>query len=244
MQVVSPPRGLHRATQYAAKKTNSYKQELIKLAYIYKITNIQNGKVYIGKTMETPEKRFKEHCNEAHRQRSQNRPLYSAMNKYGIENFQVSTVEECNDSIVNEREAYWIEKYQSFKYGYNATFGGDGKHYLDYDLICAIYKELQNASEVARQLNISPDSVLKVIKERNFEVLSSSDIVKKTYGKQINMYSKNGEYIKTFSTLNDAAKYIMVEQNKVGDHRGLVTHIRAVANGKRNTAYGYKWQWS
>lgn len=37
--------------------------------------------------METPEKRFKEHYNEAHRQRSQNRPLYSAMNKYGIENF-------------------------------------------------------------------------------------------------------------------------------------------------------------
>jgi hypothetical protein len=61
------------------------------------------------------------------------------MNKYGIDKFKIEQIEECDDSIVNEREIYWIEYYQSFKYGYNATKGGDGKLYLDYDLICETY---------------------------------------------------------------------------------------------------------
>ena len=34
------------------------------MAYIYKITNDVNGKIYIGKTYNSIEKRFKEHCRE------------------------------------------------------------------------------------------------------------------------------------------------------------------------------------
>ena len=43
-----------------------------------------------------------------------------------------------------EREKYWIEYYGSFKNGYNATVGGDGKPYIDYDLVVATYRELKN----------------------------------------------------------------------------------------------------
>ena len=35
------------------------------MAYIYKITNNVNGKIYIGKTEHSVEKRFKEHCSDA-----------------------------------------------------------------------------------------------------------------------------------------------------------------------------------
>ena len=51
------------------------------MAYIYKITNDVNEKIYIGKTYNSIEKRFKEHCRERLRDRSERRPLYSAMNK-------------------------------------------------------------------------------------------------------------------------------------------------------------------
>lgn len=54
------------------------------------------------------------------------------MKKYGVENFQVETLEECLNEQASERECYWIEQLQSFKYGYNATKGGDGKSYIDY----------------------------------------------------------------------------------------------------------------
>lgn len=53
------------------------------------------------------------------------RPLYQAMKEYGIENFSVETLEETENP--EEREKYWIEYFSSFKNGYNATIGGDGK---------------------------------------------------------------------------------------------------------------------
>ena len=58
-----------------------------KKAYIYKITNNINNKIYIGKTNLTIEKRFKEHCRDAFRERNEKRPLYAAMRKYGIQKF-------------------------------------------------------------------------------------------------------------------------------------------------------------
>ena len=35
------------------------------MSYIYKITNSINDKIYIGKTEQSIEKRFKEHCIDA-----------------------------------------------------------------------------------------------------------------------------------------------------------------------------------
>ena len=93
------------------------------MSYIYKITNTINGKIYIGKTNRTVEERFKEHCRKSERERSEQRPLYNAMNKYGIKNFIIEQIEECPYDIASEREKYWIEYYGSFKYGYNATLG-------------------------------------------------------------------------------------------------------------------------
>ena len=82
------------------------------------------------------------------KERCEKRPLYNAMNKYGPENFSIEQIEECNSDIVNEQEIYWIEFYGSFKNGYNATFGGDGKHYADYERTgghtgCTLLKEYQ-----------------------------------------------------------------------------------------------------
>ena len=48
---------------------------------IYKITNLINGKIYIGKTLDTIEKRWKDHKSDSVRPRCEKRPLYSAMNK-------------------------------------------------------------------------------------------------------------------------------------------------------------------
>ena len=52
------------------------------MAYIYKITNLINGKVYIGKTSEkTIEERFKIHIKDSKKEHCEKRPLYDAMNK-------------------------------------------------------------------------------------------------------------------------------------------------------------------
>jgi group I intron endonuclease len=64
------------------------------MAYIYMITNEINGKVYVGKTEESIQKRFVEHCADSKKERNKNRPLYRAMNKYGVENFTIHLLEE------------------------------------------------------------------------------------------------------------------------------------------------------
>jgi group I intron endonuclease len=51
--------------------------------------------------------------------------LYAAIRKYGENNFLFEVVENCEDDIVNEREIYWIQHFNSFKDGYNMTSGGD-----------------------------------------------------------------------------------------------------------------------
>ena len=108
------------------------------MAYIYQITNKINGKVYIGKTEFSIEKRFKEHCRDFLREKNEKRPLYAAMRKYGVENFEISLIEETDNP--NEREIFWIEYFGTFKYGYNATLGGDGTIIYNHNLIISLLK--------------------------------------------------------------------------------------------------------
>lgn len=96
------------------------------MGYIYKITNIVNNKLYIGQTRKTIEERFQMHIKKA--KQHTNRYLYDAMNKYGYDNFIPSEIEECDDSLLDEREIYWIAYYNTTnkQYGYNMTIGGGG----------------------------------------------------------------------------------------------------------------------
>ena len=146
------------------------------MAYIYKITNSINGKIYIGKTMGTIEERFKEHCRDSKRRRMEHRPLYSAMNKYGVENFSVEEVEQCADSEAEEREIYWIDYFDSYGNGYNATKGGDGKPYINRDLVVKTYKEEQNQTKTAEKLGISRKSVYDILIQNNLPRKSNEDL--------------------------------------------------------------------
>ena len=209
------------------------------MAYIYQITNDINGKIYIGKTERTVEERWQEHQRDRDKEYCKNRPLYRAMNKYGIEHFHITMLEETNDP--EERETYWIEQKQSFKYGYNATIGGDGKKYIDYDLVVATYQELQNINEVARRLNISSDSVSKILKSYKIKVLSCGESAQKQVGKIVNQYDLQNNFISSFPSAKAAAESL----NKItASSNGASSHISDVCRGKRKTAYGFIWKFA
>lgn len=213
------------------------------MAYIYKITNLINNKCYIGKTLNTIQERWREHCSDYKKRDEEKRPLYSAMNKYGIENFKIEEIEQCNEDIINDREKYWIEYYGSFKKGYNATLGGDGKAYLDRKLLIKTYNEVQNLKKSAKILNIDAGHLSKILKENNIEVKSSKEVQNEEYGKEIAMIDlETNVIIKTFISLADAARYIKEQTNSTAEIRGMTVHIRQVAQGKRKTAYKYKWK--
>lgn len=67
------------------------------IGYIYKITNNQDGKIYVGKSKSTVQGRWKGHLRDYQRYIQQDRnssKLYNAIRKYGIENFTVEQIDE------------------------------------------------------------------------------------------------------------------------------------------------------
>lgn len=91
----------------------------------YLMTNIINGKKYIGRTNNI-KRRIGDHIS--HIRKGSRSPLYDAIREHGIENF---TVEEVfpPDSIKDNKQAeqWLIEKYNSIVHGYNKIKGGGGR---------------------------------------------------------------------------------------------------------------------
>lgn len=96
--------------------------------YIYKIECTDNGKVYIGQTCDL-QRRKREHFNDLKNNKHHSILLQRAYNKYGIEAFNHSLIEECTESNANEREIYWINCYNSTNKhkGFNLDGGGSEK---------------------------------------------------------------------------------------------------------------------
>lgn len=86
---------------------------------IYKIINCINNKIYIGQSGNI-EKRFKEHKNSVNKKI--NIPLYRAIRKYGLNNFEFIIIEEViSVQNLDSREQFWLDHYQSYlpEKGYN-----------------------------------------------------------------------------------------------------------------------------
>ena len=212
------------------------------MAYIYQITNDVNGKIYIGKTERSVEERWQEHQRDRDKDSCKDRPLYRAMNKYGVSHFHIETLEETDNS--EEREKYWIEQKQSFKYGYNATIGGDGKKYIDYDLVIATYQQVQNLKEVARILNIHEDSVHNILVSKFIPILSSPEVIKNKYSKPVDMFNLQNEYIQSFPSTIAAARYMQDNNLTRCKLTTIKQHIAEVCKGRRKTAAQFNWKYS
>lgn len=92
------------------------------MAFIYKITNLLNGKIYIGQTRMTVKQRMYKHYSRANQDDITG--IDAAIKKYGKENFSVETLEECEEEKLDERERYYINLFSSYDNGYNLTLGG------------------------------------------------------------------------------------------------------------------------
>lgn len=100
--------------------------------YIYIIKNYKNDYVYIGQTSTDIPSRFNQHISAAKWDKNRNCVLYKAMRKHGIDSFYVEELEQIFKEskkelkmILNEKEIYYIAKYNSYKKGYNSTEGGN-----------------------------------------------------------------------------------------------------------------------
>lgn len=208
------------------------------MGYIYKITNSINGKIYIGMSEGNDiESRWKEHLsNYRTAWKRTKRPLYEAMNKYGVENFTYEIIEETENPL--DREQYWIKKlktYIGFKdcNGYNATLGGESRKTVFFDKetsdkLVELYKNGTTLRQMVKILGHDPTTLSKKLNELGYYF--------KDYRKGFKICQidkKTNELLNVFQSAREAGRYLG-DESKNG-------HIASALTGKRKTAYGYKW---
>ena len=86
---------------------------------IYKITNIEEGKCYVGQAANIAD-RWRQHIKRGIGAEAATRnKLYPAMLSLGVENFTFEIVEECDRTLLNEREDYWQDYFYAKEFGYS-----------------------------------------------------------------------------------------------------------------------------
>lgn len=99
----------------------------MKRAFIYKIQNVENGKIYIGSTI-SPRKRWNEHKGQLKKGKHHSSYLQNSWNKYGEECFVFEIIDECSLENQFSLEREWVikEKTSDAEYGYNMAIPTEG----------------------------------------------------------------------------------------------------------------------
>lgn len=130
---------------------------------IYKITNKANNKIYIGQSIHI-EKRWSEHRSYY---MDTNTPLYNAIQKYGLNNFNFEVIEECAVSELDNKEIYYINYYNSqVPNGYNIQRGGSDCRLVPNDQILNIINLIKNSTltfvQIAEQTGYDYRNLFKI----------------------------------------------------------------------------------
>lgn len=131
-------------TSTSSVSTKTQCEDIIpkKIVGIYGLRNKTTGKWYVGQSINVHDR-----WNNYKRMECKNqKALYSALVKYGYENFDTMLLEECDpvDWILDYREVYWIKTLGSYKNGYNLTEGGG--------FICRGKKSEEHQSKITKAL--------------------------------------------------------------------------------------------
>lgn len=137
---------------------------------IYMIQNRIDRKVYIGQTNRTLDERLRVHKSRLKRNSHENKYLQSAWNKYGEENFIFKVLENCSTDELDEREKFWIKKFDSINKnnGYNFESGGSLNKKLSIEtrrlkgkpvILTNTMECFYSASEAARKYSLSQGSI-------------------------------------------------------------------------------------
>lgn len=168
---------------------------------IYKITNLINGKSYIGHSKHILQ-RWTQHRYDS---KTKQLPLYRAIRKYGIENFKFEILEECKIENLSKLEDYYINKYN--------TYIPKGYNYNKYDssLIIPLLKQNLTIKEIANKLNTTEGTIQGFMQSND---IHTADFRKRiTSNKKTIQLDKNNIIINKFNTIKEAAEYLSKKTN-------------------------------
>ena len=211
------------------------------LNYIYKITNIINNKIYIGQTRKTTNQRWSEHISAANANpdsQDYNYLLHKAIRKYGSNNFLVETIEEIEkEELLSDREQYWINFYNSCileeeSNGYNMTYGGEGRSYINKQKVFEMWEEGKGSLEISKTTGhgiVSVKNILRTYNNYNKEI----DFARNT-GTPVYCYNGNGKLLNKYPSIAYAAKQVGID----------ASIISKCCNGIKKSGAGFFWSYS
>lgn len=225
---------------------------------IYKYENLINHKCYIGQSTRI-ERRINEHncipyCPNS---KDYNAAIHQAIRKYGLENFSIEILEECNPEELNEKEKFYIKKYNSYSCGYNQNEGGDQTKYLGkiihiYDLAGKYLTTVQGVQAAMDFTGYGDTSIRMACRGTRtrcgpYQMKYDGDsrliqehpdnkyqIKKKIFNKAepLLQISLDGKIIKEWPSSREASRQTGINNSQ----------ISKVVNGKGKTAGGYIWK--
>lgn len=131
---------------------------------IYGYKDILNNKiVYIGQSTNLKERHYRhvKHDPTNELLLEYEYPLSRGIRKYGEENYELVVLEEnIEQNNLNEREIYYITKYNTYEDGYNQTLGGQlGKYNIykeeEVELVRTMLKTKASYKEISEASGIS-----------------------------------------------------------------------------------------
>lgn len=201
------------------------------MGYIYGIRNKINNKWYIGQSKRYPICRWKQHIAGYH-----DMIISRAIAKYGAEQFDFLILEEVNDELLDEKEIYYIDKYESYLNGYNGTRGGHGDEEgyrikVKYSEVVQYYHDNPHLScrKIAKHFNIDKDTVAIILRTNGIRTARNVPIT-------ITDTRKDEAY--EFNTVVEAAKFIEEENKGVEGYTHKWNTIRKIIS-KSNSYKDY-----
>lgn len=228
---------------------------------IYIITNLINGKQYVGQTVSGYKERFRQHClyaNGCYTNGEYVQVVDMAIKKYGIKNFKVDIIEQVPYRLRNEKEKFYIKKYNTFNEGYNRTIGGDFNPMFDdtvrkkHKEICSSEEHKQRQRENAIKMFSEREDIHRKItegnkrawksysKEKRNQVLSGFVKCNEARKQRVACIDKDDNIIKEFESASEACRFVGKDSGEAGNL--LKSCNEYIKSGKRRVMkFGYYW---
>lgn len=211
---------------------------------IYKITNQETGKAYIGQSI-CIEHRWKTHIQSAKNPNNKdyNSEFYTDIRNMGVNNFCFDILEECQVTDLDKKEIYYISIFDTYKNGYNRTHGGSGQNYEDVIKTRELWDKGYSSAEITNELKICRETVRKYLQD--YKNYSTKESYKRGYfnsekaiqaNKNLNtsticQYTLDGIFLKEFSSCAEVEKTLGI----------LAQSVSSCIKGEYFSAGGFRW---